>query len=128
MAQLDLMDQKVTVVPMALLEDLDPKDHQALREIEENKDLLDHVENQDCRDLVDHRAMLEMPARMVILEWQVQLEPLVIKELGDHQDFQERPVLMESPEPLVSLVAVEKRDPRECRDRPALQVSLDLSD
>jgi len=126
--QLDLMDRKVTVVRMALLEDLDPKDHQALREIEENKGLLDHVENQDCRDLVDHRAMLEMPARMVILEWQVPLEPLVIKELGDHQDFQERPVLMESPEPLVSLVAVEKRDPRECRDRPALQVSLDLSD
>jgi len=126
--QLDLMDRKVTVVQMALLEDLDPKDHQALLEIEENKGLLDHVENQDCRDLVDHRVMLEMLARMVILEWLVHLEPLVIKELADHQDFQERLVLMENPEPLVSLVAVEKRDPRECRDHPALQVSPALLD
>jgi len=126
--QLDQMDQKAIVVQMVLLEDLDPKDHQVPLEIEENKGLQDHVASQDYRDLVDHRVMLEMPVRMVILEWQEQEEPLVTKELADHQDFQERLVLMENLELLVSLVAVEKRDLRECRDHLAQLASPDLLD
>lgn len=72
--------------------------------------------------------MSEMLVKMVNLVWLEDKEPLVTKDLVDHQDYQESRELMVSLEPLEFLDVLERRDPRVCRDHQVGLVSQDLLD
>ena len=73
------------------------------------------------------RVMSEIQEKMVNWVWLALLVPLVTKVPVDHQVSPARLVLMVSLELLVSLAALERRDPRVCKAPQALPVSLDRS-